>query len=454
MNLLTVGLRSRRSLVALLIAVSASIAAAIAPIAARAESGTGCNQAFGQMPFPGDPRVVSINVGGPVKVLLPSDYDTSGRRYPVLYLLHGAQGNEDSWLNFSDILGFTAPFTGNQAAIVVMPAGDELGGGMIDWRNGLHQWEANLTDQLIPYVDTHFRTFADRAHRAIAGLSAGGLSTMSIAARHPQLFVAAGSFSGELDTTNPSPYSESFAYAAQLAENTCEGGPAGTTAANGDPITDDIWWHNDNPPDLAPNFGGITTYAAAGNGQPCDLQDVETMVIPFADVEPAAHGGTQDWDAALTAAGVPHTTDLYGCGIHWWRYWQRDLHVFWPIMLDAFGTPAPKSFSYRRADPDFTVWDWSFKADAGRAAEFLDLSHVSKGGLTLTGSGTETVTTAPLFSPSQVVQLTGAQQSTATADAQGRITFTVDLGPPDTHQQYAPGSPNPTLTTRAVTFQT
>jgi hypothetical protein len=107
----------------------------------------------------------------------------------------------------------------------------------------------------------------------------------------------------------------------------------------------------------------------------------------------------RDFDEALRTARIVHTTDFYGCGIHSMRYWQRDLHAFWPLMAHALGSPPPVTFDYRRADPEFSVWGWTFEADANRATESLDIRDASKAGLALTGSGTETVTTAGYFHP-------------------------------------------------------
>jgi hypothetical protein len=155
---------------------------------------------------------------------------------------------------------------------------------------------------------------------------------------------------------------------------------------------------------------------------------------------------------ALSAAGVAHTDDYYGCGTHSYPYFQRDLHVFWQFMLKAFGTPPPPSFNYRRANPNFSVWGWDFHADPKRAAEFLDIHNASTSGLTLTGTGTETVTTPALYQPGQQVRITGASPALATANTQGRITIAVDLGPADTQQEYAPGAPPPDYHTRVVRF--
>jgi hypothetical protein len=94
------------------------------------------------------------------------------------------------------------------------------------------------------------------------------------------------------------------------------------------------------------------------------------------------------------------------------------------------------AFDYRRADPSFSVWGWSLNADPRRAAEFLDIRGASRHGLTLTGSGTTTVTTTSYFAPGRDIILQGARVRSARADRVGRITFTVDLGPPHRNQEY------------------
>ena len=78
-------------------------------------------------------------------------------------------------------------------------------------------------------------------------------------------------------------------------------------------------------------------------------------------------------------------------------------------------------------------------------------------GVTLTGSGRTTVATAPLFAPGSTVTLDGAEEATAIADTEGRITFTVDLGAPHEFDQYSPGAALAAATsgyrvTRSVTF--
>jgi S-formylglutathione hydrolase FrmB len=413
--------------------------------------------------FAGSPRVVSGSLDGvKFNVLLPTDYTTSTRVYPTLYLLNGATQDQNAWLAQSDLLAFTARMPADQAAIVVMPYGDRLGAD-IDWRDGSHLWETIYIKRLLPYIDAHFRTLADRSHRAIGGLSAGGFTAMHDAARHPDLFVAAGSFSGLVDFALHNPPGDPAAILPlERLDNACSGGQPTTFGIAGDPVRDDVFWHNVNPPDMAENLGGVTLYVASGNGVPCDARDVEDSVAggPLSFLESEILVSSQSFDRALSDARVAHRNDFYGCGTHTYRYFQRDLHAFWPQMIKAFGTPPPQSFDYRTADPGFTVWGWTFTADPKRATEFLDIHRASPAGLTITGSGTETVTTAPMFTAGQRVEVTGTgrRPNTVTADTSGRISFHVDLGRPHHAQQYTlaariSGEDRPGyFTTRTVTF--
>jgi S-formylglutathione hydrolase FrmB len=410
--------------------------------------------------------VASGSVGGfRFNVLLPADYASSGRAYPVLYLFNGTTQNQNAWLANTDLLDFTARLPADQEAIVVMPAG-EPGGLNIDWRDGKHPWETAFITHLIPYIETHFRALAGRAHRAIAGLSAGAFTSMHDAARHPDLFAAVGGFSGAVDVTLHSPAGELAWFPFFFSSTLCSGELPTDAGPAGDPVRDDVFWHNANPAEMTENLRGISVYMASGNGVPCDARDIQDVaeagpLAPLTLIEADIFVFSKGFDRALTDAHVPHTADFYGCGVHTYRYFQRDLHAFWPQMIKAFGTPPPTSFNYRTADATFSVWNWMFTADPRRGAEFLDIHHASRSGLTITGSGTETVTTAALFRPHQRVTVSGAKASSATvrADKNGRITFQVNLGPAHQDQQYTlsarlAGQDRPGyFTTRRVTFR-
>jgi hypothetical protein len=107
-------------------------------------------------------------------------------------------------------------------------------------------------------------------------------------------------------------------------------------------------------------------------------------------------------------------------------------------MFEAFGRRRPEQFDYRTGDASASAWSWSFDVLGGRAPEFLDITGASGRGLSLTGSGTVRVTTAPLFDRRERVVVSGLAGSPTTlyADDAGRISFEVMLGAPHQHEQY------------------
>ena len=130
-------------------------------------------------------------------IVLPADYSTTDKRYPVIYLLHGFMQNYTVWGR-----NLAAAFYARELGdlIVVMP--DAGNSWYINWaqnNNGqLNNWEDHLIKDLIPYVDAQYRTESSRAGRSIAGLSMGGYGAFMLALRHPDLFVSMASTSGAL----------------------------------------------------------------------------------------------------------------------------------------------------------------------------------------------------------------------------------------------------------------
>ena len=138
-------------------------------------------------------------------VYTPAGYEKGKTKYPVLYLQHGWGENETSWM----IQGKAGLIMDNMIAdgeiapfIVVMTYGmtNELKFGS-GFRNfTAKEFETVLCDELVPYVDAQFRTKADRAHRAMAGLSMGGMETHTITLRRPEMFSYFGLLSGGIYT--------------------------------------------------------------------------------------------------------------------------------------------------------------------------------------------------------------------------------------------------------------
>lgn len=130
----------------------------------------------------------------PYRVLLPADYATSGRRYPVLYLLHGLTGNEDDWWERSR----AAEYASRYRLIIVTPGvGDSWYANSA--ADPAARYEDAFVRDLVPHIDAQYRTQPTREGRAVAGLSMGGLGAMKFALRYPELFAFAASFSGAFD---------------------------------------------------------------------------------------------------------------------------------------------------------------------------------------------------------------------------------------------------------------
>jgi S-formylglutathione hydrolase FrmB len=424
---------------------------------------------YGDPPAP-SPRIVSGELDGlAFNVLLPSDYATSGRSYPVLYLLHGADYNENTWLTQSDVQQFTAAFTGADAAIVVMPDGGPQG-FYTDWYQGDEQWETYHLRRLVPYIAEQFRVRRGGANRAVAGFSMGGFGALHYAARHPGMFAAAGSFSGINHSTVPEDPYEGAPSAERRAGPGSPGPASGarprpdykppTDAGSGcgpqdgsdfgDRVNDAVVWHGHNPTDVAPDLRGVKLYVSAGAGVPCP-DDLTGPPSGLTAAEAAVKQMNVALDSALTDAGVEHTTDFPACGVHNMVGAQRGLHAFWPIMTSAFGRkPATRIASYRSIDPDFAAWGWHFHADPKRALEFLEVDRATRRGFTLTGSGTETVLTPAFYRPGRRYRVNGALPRRPRAGRHGRLRLRVDLGPAHTEKQFSRQESDPAFVLRSV----
>lgn len=133
-------------------------------------------------------------------VYTPPTYGKDKKKYPVLYLQHGWGEDETAWSNqghanlIMDNLiaeGKIEPF------IIVMTYGmtNDVRFGHINQFTA-KEFETVLVDELIPYIDSNFRTLADKKHRAMAGLSMGGFETRLITLRRPEVFNYYGLLSG------------------------------------------------------------------------------------------------------------------------------------------------------------------------------------------------------------------------------------------------------------------
>jgi S-formylglutathione hydrolase FrmB/uncharacterized membrane protein len=133
----------------------------------------------------------------PFLVYLPPSYNTpqgKTRHYPTLYLLHGSPGKDSDWITggkaneSADTLIATRK---TAELIMIFPDGNGRPRETSEWGNSFDRrqlMETYVAIDLVKYVDQHYRTIPDPAHRAIGGLSMGGFGAVNIAVHHPDVF--------------------------------------------------------------------------------------------------------------------------------------------------------------------------------------------------------------------------------------------------------------------------
>lgn len=351
-------------------------------------------------------------------VYLPPGYATSGLRYSVLYLLHGGGGDQADWVTFGTvqkILDDAYKADPTHALIVVMP--DGRSGQYYDYFDDRFLIESYLRRDLVRAVDADFRTIADRKGRAIAGLSNGGYGALHMAAKAPDLFMAAGSMSGNLGArtfTNLGPDREVY----------YQGNVPYQLASNLDPVDLIIDW-----------------------GATCSSDAAVDACATFA-FEQSFRADNMAFRSRLDEVGYKGTVDYRESeGAHAWRWWtkwfrERDL----PFFFERLAAPArgrgaasalPSTFRYRSILPNFGVWGYDVVVTRD-VSEFLDLTEVSANGLTVQGSGRASITTAPRYRANDLyeVAVDGGPAVEVAADRRGRLKVDVDLGPSHTSDQF------------------
>ena len=425
----------RRDLVAGALAASASVAILLAAPVAAGARGAGLRY-LGSARL--SPRLEELTFTTPalagqtkVRVLLPDGYGlATTRRYPVLYLLHGAGEDQTAWTTKGDAEQATAGYP----LIVVMPDGG-LDGGYANWYNGgaggPPEWETYHVDQLIPWVDAHFRTIASRRGRAVAGVSMGGGGAIHYAADHPDLFVAAASFSGAVDNSN------AFMQPLNDATGLVDGKPPGS--ACGLWQTDEVRCRGINALDLAENLKGMFLQLDTGDGFPGGPNGNS-----YDPVENGVYQQSVALHEKLQRLGIAHVWDFYGHGDHSYYYFDRDLKQLLPRLAAVFARPPapPASFDYTSIASAYGAYGWRVAVDRP-AIEFSELRGAGPRGFELRGSGTGTVTTAAYYRPHQALtvavrNLEGQTTRTVRADGGGRLSLALTLGPANPYQEYSP----------------
>jgi len=274
----------------------------------------------------------ALGVTKDVVVYLPASYDTSTKRYPVFYYLHGLGGDETNWVEGGK-LDKTADALGIEA-IVVMPDGDDGfyvdspkqvdydacmkdGAGLFFPQRKKHstcvrasKYETYITKDLVAWVDATYRTIPKRDARAIAGLSMGGFGALQLAMRHPDMFVAAASHSGvdALLYAGPIPYTKGNVVLQHDVKKWGDGlGPFGT------------WIRDIFGPELArwQSYDPATLVAKLDPKQPAPALYLDCGT----EDEFLLHNGMQYVHDLLAERGIEHAYYI-GPGRHNFEFWS------------------------------------------------------------------------------------------------------------------------------------
>lgn len=238
-------------------------------------------------------------------VYLPPSYEAQAKqRFPVLYLQHGGGEDETGWIrqgraNF--ILDNLLAAGKCKPMIIVMAYGYARRAGQpapavtgpptsADRMKAMQEMTAafrdDVTQALIPFVDKTYRTIPDREHRAMAGLSMGGMQTFQITLTHLDLFTYIGGFSGA-------------------------GGGMGTS-----------------PVDLKTAFGGALGDSAAFN------KKVRLVWLGIGTKEPERmYASVNNFHQTLEKAGIKHVYYESPGTDHEWQTWRRSLAEFAPRLF-------------------------------------------------------------------------------------------------------------------------
>lgn len=336
-----------------------------------------------------------------VRVLVPREAAADpGARYPALYLLHGSPGSAAASTELD-----VEELTEGKGVVVVMPDGGD-DGWYTNWPDDARpRWETFHVRELIPWIEAHEPVIAARSKRAIAGVSMGGFGAMSYAARHPDVFAAAASYSGAVDLGTPPGVAPSIVGVA----------PWGPWTGS------EIAWRGHNPKDLAANLRGVELQILFGDGY-LGPDDLETRLA----VESRSFA-----DALATLGIARQVTDLGPVG-HQLDTFNGELAASLPGLLDRLNHPVdpPASWSFRATEQRWSMRGYSLRASRDALA-WRSLGSVRAGGFTVTTDAATTVTTSKRYARGARYRVVARPASgkvvrdVVRADAEGRLVVKV-----------------------------
>lgn len=240
-------------------------------------------------------------------ILLPADYDTSTRRYPVLYLLHGLGDDHTAWSFMTNLSGYAAA----HEILIVMPDA-----GRSFYVNSAADPKAKFEDfivkDLVSYVDSHFRSIPLPRARAVAGLSMGGYGAAFLGLKHYRRFAAIGSFSG----------------AVGIARSAAPANPSNAEAER-------------RTRDLQGLFGPAGSPERAGRDPFVLVEKVPPAQMPMIYI---ACGGqdfllaqNRDFVELLARKKIPYEYREVSPRVHSWDFWDDQVEIFLGMLAGRWG---------------------------------------------------------------------------------------------------------------------
>jgi S-formylglutathione hydrolase FrmB len=280
-----------------------------------------------------------------IDVILPTDYvQRPHRRYPVLYALPGTASTADQWLDQTDTLAQTK---GRDLIVVAVDGGYDTDGGSwyTNWVDqgtslGIANWETFHTQEVVPWVDSHFRTLRSRDKRAIVGISQGGFGSLSYAARHADLFGAAAAFSGAVDI-----YYDPIC---EIGASTLISGIIATDGVQplapfGDPATNAAIWRAHDPGSNVTRLKKTVVDLYVSKGEPGQSDLTDPSMAAGAGLEAVIHQSNACFKEAADAGGLHFGWHEYDVGLHTEPYINRDLIDYVPRLMRFFTRGARSS---------------------------------------------------------------------------------------------------------------
>ena len=282
-----------------------------------------------------------------VFVYLPPSYASQpNRRYPVLYFIHGYGATADAYWKLMTVPDAANKVMGAgtvQEMILVNPDAHTIyDGSMYSNSPTTGNWEAYITHDLVEYIDTHYRTIADKDSRGLAGHSMGGYGTLRLAMKYPGIYSSIYAMSSCCLMNNPGAARGGPARgpaapppAAQANGRGAGRGGRGGGFANVTSAEAAAWSPNPmNPPkffDLPNQDGVLHPEIAAKWVANSPLAFVDQYVGPLRTYRAIAMdvgdmdnlmASNKQMDEALTKLGVTHTFEIYE-GTHGNRVKER-----------------------------------------------------------------------------------------------------------------------------------